>query len=192
MEVRGQYNQTSDLWKVSEQPVTALKDSFSIFLSYLEAAPTDDRVGLVIYTAANSKAIVEHSLTTEFDEVSDTVQHRQAGHYDPYTNIGDGIRYGRDDLEDFGRVGAFKKIVLMTDGLANRPTGVNAAQYTRDQPNSVPTRASRLSRSACASADVNLMQDVADMTGGVHFNIPGGQTGQDTRRSWRRYSAKCR
>ena len=48
MEVRGQYNQTPDLWKVSEQPVTALKDSFSIFLSYLEAAPTDDRVGLVI------------------------------------------------------------------------------------------------------------------------------------------------
>ena len=46
------YSQTPDLWKTSEQPVTAVKDAFDVFLSYIQASPTDDRVGLVVYTSS--------------------------------------------------------------------------------------------------------------------------------------------
>jgi len=180
MEIRGAYNQTPSLWQTSEQPVTALKDSFSVFLSFLDEAQTDDRVGLTIYTSSDGTAIVEHTLTHDYALVETTAQHRQAGHYTAYTNIGDGIKSGRNDLVNNGRAGAFKLMVLMTDGLANRPTGVDPVDYAADQAQlcadaGIPV----VTISLGSGADTDLMQDIADTTGGVHFNIPGGQTGAE-------------
>ena len=74
------------------------------------------------------------------------------------------------------RPGALKLIVLLTDGQANQPNHdpegllLDEAQECADRGYMVVTI------SLGADADKNLMQDVADITGGIHFNIPGGRT----------------
>ena len=49
------------------------------------------------------------------------------------TNIGDGIKNAREHLEDEGRTGAFKMMVVITDGKANRPSGVDPMTYAIQQ-----------------------------------------------------------
>ena len=65
-------------------------------------------------------------------------------------------------------------IVLMTDGQANLPADpdgylLSEAQECAD--NNYPV----MTISLGAAADTAIMQQVADMTGGIHFNIPGGR-----------------
>ncbi len=50
LEKRPKNNQTPDLWKTSEQPITAVKDAVKVFLAYLQEVDTDDRLGLSTYT----------------------------------------------------------------------------------------------------------------------------------------------
>jgi Mg-chelatase subunit ChlD len=106
------------------------------------------------------------------------MQARQAGHYDHYTNIGAGINKSRLELQQHARAGAFRMIVLMTDGIANRPTDTTTARaYVISESQAcADAKIPIVTISMGAAADVALMQQVADMTGGKHFNIPGGQT----------------
>jgi Mg-chelatase subunit ChlD len=69
-------------------------------------------------------------------------------------------------------------IVLMTDGIANRPTNTTTARaYVISEAQECASRKIPIATiSMGAGADVELMQQVADITGGRHFNIPGGQT----------------
>ena len=103
---------------------------------------------------------------------------RQAGHYFPYTNISAGMTKGRVDLQNNARVGAARMLVVMTDGVVNRPTGNTTtdknlvrseAQLCAD--NKIPV----VTICVGALADTALMQEVADITGGVAFVVPGGQ-----------------
>lgn len=181
LEKRPKYSQTPDLWKVSAQPITAVKDAVGVFMAYIQEVDSEDRAALVMYNSASQEAVLEHALTADFDTVQDTVQRRQAGHYDNYTNIGAGIREARLELQNHARMGAFKMIVVMTDGQANRPSSsaqarsyaLQEAQLANDQRYPVVTI------SLGDAADTNLMQEIADLTGGVHFNIPGGGTVND-------------
>ena len=43
---RNSYADTPVLWTASEQPITAAKDAVDVFLSYLTAHTTDDRVAI--------------------------------------------------------------------------------------------------------------------------------------------------
>lgn len=181
LEVKPMYSETPDLWKVNEQPITALKNSVTVFMGFLQQVDTDDRLGLAVYTAADGTAKLEHQLTADFNAVEETSRHRQAGHYDHYTNIGAGIKSGREELQAHGRLGAFKLLVLMTDGIANRPSNTTVArQYTLDQAQlAADAGIPIVTISLGGGADTALMQQVADMTGGAHFNIPGGQSVAD-------------
>src|SRR5690606_31314636 len=91
---------------------------------------------------------------------------------------GAGILKARQELNNNGREGTFKFIVLLTDGIANRPTNASVAKnYTLQQANAAKADGYPiLTISLGAEADVNLMQQVANITGGVHFNVPGGQS----------------
>ena len=181
LEKRPGASQTPDLWKACVQPIGAVKDSSNIFMEYIQEVNTEDRVGLVIYNSSNQTAITEHSLTDDFDTVQNTIQHRQAAHYDSYTNIGAGIQYAREELEANARAGSFKMIVLMTDGEANRPS-TDPDGFVRQQASLVADhRWPIVTISLGDKADTNLMQQVADTTGGIHFNIPGGGTVTDYR-----------
>jgi len=178
LEKEPKHNETPDLWQTSEQPITAVKDAVTVFLAYLQEHDTDDQVGLSIYTHNTGGGFLESGLTADMQLVEDISRQRQAGHYDVYTNIGGGMQVAREELEQNARTGAFKLIVLMTDGIANRPSNTSTAkQFALDEANlaagaDIPV----VTISLGANADTDLMQQIADITGGVHFNIPGGQT----------------
>jgi hypothetical protein len=175
---RPMHHETPTLYAVSAQPVTALKGATEVFLSYLESQDTDDRLGLTIYNSPAATAVLEHGLTENYTAINDTMRVRQAGHYDHYTNIGAGLHTSRVELEQNARQGAFRMIVLMTDGIANRPTNTSTARaYVLSEAQACANAKIPVATiSMGAGADVGLMQQVADMTSGKHFNIPGGQT----------------
>lgn len=174
-------DETPLLWKTSEQPITAVKDAVQVFLAYLQEADTSDQVGLAVYTAADGTAMLESSLTADYAAIETISRQRQAAHYHSYTNIGDGIKAAREELTQNARPGAFKLIVLMTDGIANRPNNTTyAKQYAKDQAELVANaRIPIATISLGANADKTLMDEIAAMTSGIHFNVPGGQSVED-------------
>jgi Flp pilus assembly protein TadG len=167
---------TPDLWMASAQPVTAVKDSVTLLLAYIQEVQSDDLVGLAVYTHPDGGAKLEVELTRNMALVEQTSRQRQPGHYEHMTNIGAGLKVAREELIAHSRRGAFKMIVLMTDGQANLPSDnandflLEQAQLTADAKYPVVTI------SLGAGADQYIMQQVADVTGGVHFNVPGGQS----------------
>lgn len=178
LERRPMHSQTPTLWQTSEQPITAVKNAVTVFLAYLQEVETDDRLGLAVYTSSNDTALLEQGLTPNFQQVEDISRQRQAGHYDRMTNIGAGIQTARLEMENNARPGAFKMIVLMTDGIANLPTdsatarqfALTEAQRCADDGYPIVTI------SLGSGADTSLMGQIASITGGVHFNVPGGQS----------------
>ncbi len=172
------YSETPDLWKTSEQPITAVKDALAVFLSYINESPTEDRVGLAVYTSRNGTGVLEKELTFDYGDLERISRQRQAGHYDYFTNIGAGMQKAREELRDNGRRNAVKLIVLMTDGIANRPQNQTTARNFVRQESQLAADANFpiCTISLGASADTALMQEVADTTRGVHFNVPGGQS----------------
>jgi len=176
LERQPMYDQTPDLWQTSEQPITAVKDALSLFLAYIQEVETNDRVGLSVYTYSDDTALLESGLTQDMQLVEDISRRRQAGHYDTMTNIGAGLQKARLELDENARTGALKMIVLMTDGMANLPRG-NAEEFLLEEAGLCADAGYPvLTVSLGAGADTDLMQQVADMTGGLHFNIPGGQS----------------
>lgn len=186
LEQKAAHNQTADLWKVSAQPITAVKDAVDVFMEYVQEVDTNDRVGLVVYDGSDGNGKLESTLTEDFDYVTTLARQRQAGHYHDYTNIGAGMQRARLELQQRARVGAFKMIVLMTDGQANWNNGrydVNAA-YNHVVTEAEATAALNIpivSISLGGGADIDLMQLVATITESRHFNIPGGQSVADYR-----------
>ena len=172
--VRYGASDTADLWKTSEQPIGLLKDGVDEFINYLTTIEAEDNVGLSIYTHSNSAgAILEHQLSRNIDQVKTTTRHRQAGHYKSGTNISAGMKVARDEIVARARPRAFRMMIVMTDGLPNEPS--NATQCVIDEANAAKAaRIKILTISLGVGADISLMQQVADITGGVHFNVPGG------------------
>lgn len=180
-EKRPMKSETPGLWNTSEQPITALKNAVTVFLAYLQEVDTDDRLGLSVYTAADGTAVLESGLTSNMQFIEDVSRQRQAGHYNHYTNIGDGIKKARLELQNNARPGAFKMIVLITDGIANRPTDTTTGKNYAISEATTAANAGYpiVTVSLGAAADENLMQSIADLSGGIHFNVPGGQAVAD-------------
>jgi hypothetical protein len=77
-------------------------------------------------------------------------------------------------------------MVLMTDGLANWHGGrydlAGAAQHIADEASlcaAEPRKYKIMTISLGVGADTSTMQGVADVTGGKHFNVPGGSSHQE-------------
>lgn len=172
------HQQTPDLAKTHEQPVSALKDSVANFMAYIAAANEDDRIGLSIYTYSDSTAYLESPLTAQYSSLSAIVAARQAGHYIGGTNIYNGMQTARLQLQNNARTNAFKMMVLMTDGVANLPGSTTNAKNLVIQEANAAAAANIpvVTISMGALADTALMSQVASITNGVYFDIPGGQT----------------
>lgn len=178
------YAQTPTLWKVSAQPITALKDSVDVFLNYVGAVDVDDRVGLAVYDSADGYAKTERALSTDLDQISELTHHRQAGHYHGWTNIAAGLKNAREELQAHARNGAYKMIVLITDGNANWVGTVNNGYDPTTANQNVINEANQckalkykvVTISLGSEADTSIMQQVADITDAVHFNVPGGSS----------------
>jgi hypothetical protein len=137
---------------------------------------------LSVYTyPPGDGALLESSLTTDFNLIKTISRQRQAGHYDHYTNIGAGMRAAREELEANARPRAFRMMVLMTDGIANRSsTPASPKDFALDEANlAAAARIKIMTISLGVEADTDLMQEIADRTGGIHFNVPGGASVAD-------------
>lgn len=170
---------TPDLWKTSEQPVGVMKEAVGEFTDYLTEMEAEDHVGLSIYTHSNSTgAILEHGLSQNLDQIKSTTQHRQAGHYKSGTNISAGMTIARNELVEKARPRSSRLMVLMTDGVANEPGSASTARaaVVSEANLAKANKIKILTISLGAGADMALMQQVADITGGVHFNVPVGSS----------------
>lgn len=181
LDQRDSYAETPDLWKVRAYPLHALKQATDVFMDYIREIETHDRVALIIYDSANGEAILEHALTSDLDTVAETVYHRQAGHYHSNTNIGAGMKLGREHLDAHARPGAVKMIVLMTDGLANWHNGrsdVNGARRMIEEETALAAERKYpiFTLSLGTGADTSTMAEVAEGTKGESFIAPGGAT----------------
>lgn len=77
------YDETPDLWQVSQQPMQSLKDAVDVLLDRLVEAGSEDQLGLAVYTYPDAPdAILESGLTTDYEGLRTIVHQRQAGHYD--------------------------------------------------------------------------------------------------------------
>ena len=175
------HSQMPDMWKASAQPITAVKNSVDLFVHFIQESESDDQMGLAIYNGPDGEGILESTLTKNYGFINSQSNQRQAGHYHNYTNIAAGMKEARDELDARARPGAFKMIVLLTDGVANwNNGGVNQSAARDAVIHEAYLAADRkyviVTISLGAGADKNLMQQVADITSGSHFNIPGGQT----------------
>ena len=174
-------SQTADLWKVSAQPITAVKDAVDVFMDYIREVDSDDQVGLSVYNSGSGDGTLESGLSLDLDLIASLSRHRQAGHYHNYTNIGAGMEVARHELANNARPGAFKMIVVMTDGKANWANGGYDTTAARNYVLSEAYAAKSLkipvvTISLGAGADVSLMNEVATISDGAHFNVPGNQT----------------
>ncbi len=175
-----QYNypsvaQTPNLWKTSEQPVGVMKDSVDLFIDYLTGVEAEDQVGLSIFTHTSSAgAILEHGLSSNISQIKSTTRQRQAGHYTGNTNISAGMKIARDELTAHSRPRTFKMMVLLTDGVANLPTNesIGTAAVIAEANAAKAAKIKILAICLGAGADTATLQQVADITGGVFYNVP--------------------
>jgi Flp pilus assembly protein TadG len=133
---------SEDLWRTPHYPYHAVKGGTSLFLDFLNDLDFGDEVGLVAYGewAVQQKThndgevsidITDDPITAEYD-IIDTMQLRhQAGEYNGWTAMGDGIKKARELLVGTGgtdnghvRDGAQPTMLVMTDGMTNqKPAG---------------------------------------------------------------------
>lgn len=206
---------TPDLWKTPHYPFHAIKQGCSLFCDFLTDLDFGDEVGLASYASTARKETVltaedasvdisANPITSEYDKI-DTIQvHKQAGHYDSTTNMGDGIRVGRILLQEHMRYGARPTMLVMTDGQANvcpsgwsLPADWNWASYTDYDGDGVADyTTSDVSKqyafyqaklaidngytihtmSVGADGDRNLMKAIAFAGSGIFIDIPAGAT----------------
>jgi hypothetical protein len=135
---------SEDLWRTPHYPVQALKDGTSLFCTFLHDLQFGDELGLVVYGqwAVPMKTfndgyinldISADPITPTYSNIDLIQQHLQAGEYEGWTAMGDGILKGRElllgsttDSNDhgFSRYGARPTIIVMTDGQTNqKPSG---------------------------------------------------------------------
>lgn len=174
-------SQTPDLWKTREQPIGAVKDAVDLLVGYLNENCLNDRLGFALYTSADGEAVLESPMTNDFCHVADLVRHRQAGHYDSLTNISAGMATARQEFERNGRRGACKVMVVMTDGQANLPgnTGLARKRVLEEAQAAKAAKINVVTIALGSDADTSMMQEIADITGGVSFVIAGGRSVSD-------------
>ena len=191
----------------TEGRIAALRHSAPVFVDIFDQADDNDQIGVMglsadpdsydpvargdlgmLYasglhpTANHHVGVLEAVLTTDFSYLRNTVLSKtnlEAGKYTNYTGTGAAIgdaahylTYGAEAREDVGKV-----IVLMSDGYANRPDG-NGPGYARAMASYAAGLDVTIHTISLGNdADLVLMQQIADITGGQHFDATGSGWG---------------
>jgi Mg-chelatase subunit ChlD len=150
--------------------IEQLKNSVALFLDVLDDNSTQDRVGFVRY---DTESQLLSDLTYNLDRVNRQIQRNSA---EGWTNIGDGMKSGIQELRNNARNNASKLMILMTDtdGMANFPTDRDPKRYVLNQAD-VANRDNIdvITISFGSDADKTLMAQVAEICGDVHFAVDG-------------------
>jgi Flp pilus assembly protein TadG len=146
-----------DLWRTPHYPFHAIKEGTTLFFDYLTDVDFGDEVGLVSYGAYAVKEwthsdgevsidIRSNPITNDYAALDEIQRRHQAGDYDGWTGMGDGILKAHELLlgnpgnpadTGFVRYGARPTMVVMTDGQTNQgpsgwtlPAGFSWAKWT--------------------------------------------------------------
>ena len=146
--------------------LTGLKNAVSVFLGELNASENEELVSLNMYSTDSTKLI---PLTSELTSIGDTVSRFKAA---GMTAVGLGLRDGIDSVlnDPEARPFAAKTVILMTDG--NHNTGVSPTVVANEASAAgVVVHTITFSR----GANQQLMQEVAQKTGGIHIHANNNQ-----------------
>jgi hypothetical protein len=148
---------SEDLWRTPHYPFHAIKNGTTLFLEFLRDLQFGDEVGLVgygewaeqqleLYDGEVDIDISGDPITFDYDTINEMQRRHQAGEYNGWTAMGDGILKARellvgvaDDPDDdgFSRYGARPTMIVMTDGQTNQapsgwslPSGFNWNNWT--------------------------------------------------------------
>jgi hypothetical protein len=143
-------------------------------------------------TSDHHVGVLESRLTDNFDalrNVALSTGNLKPAKYDGWTgtgaSIGDAAHYlhhGAESRED-----AVKVIVLMSDGYANRPSS-NGPGYARSMAHYAKGLDIKIYTISLGNgADLDLMRDIASITGGTHFDATGSGEAQLTERLTRAF-----
>jgi len=118
------------------QPLTDVKNAANTFVNLL----TKKDQATVVSFATDASNPIDIALSSNFDQVKQAIQNISIHSVDGLqnTNIADGILKAKDELlSSRGRVGVAKVIVMLTDGVANRPELAGDAKYPETYANSL-------------------------------------------------------
>jgi len=138
-------------------------------------------------TNNHNVGVMEALLDDDYSYLRNTVLSRsnlKAGKYTDYTGtgaaLGDAAHYLVNGSE--ARDNADKVIVLMSDGAANRPSG-NGPGYAREMARYAADQEVKVYTISLGNgADVDLMQEIANIGGGEHFDATGAGEAALTKR----------
>lgn len=141
-------------------------------------------------TAKHHRGVLEAMITKDFDYLRDDILSSlnlraakyKGSSFDGYTGTGAALYDAVHFLinHNSGRLNAVKVVVLMSDGHANRPLS-SATQYALDAAAYADTNDVKVyTISLGDDADVDLMMDLAEITGANHFDATGSNGGDLT------------
>lgn len=133
-------SESEDLWRTPHYPYAANVKGASLFLEFLEDLDFGDEVGLVGYgewavkemTLNDGEVSIDISgdpITPNYSYINEIQRRHQAGEYNGWTAMGDGILKARELLvgvssvpgdDGYSRYGARPTMIVMTDGQTNR------------------------------------------------------------------------
>lgn len=165
----------------------ALKDAVKDFCDVVEDVGNGrDRIAMISYS---DTAILRRTYSNDLNEIRLKID---ASVYAGATNVGDGLKMAIDLANTSGRPASNRVVILLTDGLANRPYGVDAYQYAKDQGNRARDAGIPVYTVSFGSdADPTLMQYIADTTGTRHYHAddPTPETKDQLRAVFRELAA---
>ncbi len=148
----------------------ALTNALDIFLIELDTLPQEEVVSLTVY---NSVARKVQEMTPDLSLIQEAFsKERPQG----FTAIGRALQSGLDSIanDPGSRPLAFKELILMTDG--NHNTGINPMAIV---PDAVDAGVVVHTITFSQEANQNLMQQVAEATGGAHLHADTNQQLED-------------
>ena len=164
--------ETPELSNTRVQPVHALKQAIGVLCQYLVSIDSSDQVGLVSYCDTSR---IEHELTYDLEAIAVEAYSQQAGSYGSQTNIASGVDLAVAELlGPRARPTAKKVMILMTDGMANRPDNEEIAREVCIE-SATGTGANRIqifTISLGSVADQELMAELAELGKGEHYHVP--------------------
>lgn len=164
--------------------IDELRNAVSSFLKYIRQAKGEDRIGFTYYS---SNAKLGMGLTLDLQSLEDELMKRLTP--SGRTNISDGMLLAREEMNRNRRESASPLMVVLTDGAANtiQPENVlNVPEAKRRVINEaylakrdgIPVFTMSLD-SRTTEVDVNLMAQVAEITGSESCHIIAGERGAD-------------
>jgi Ca-activated chloride channel family protein len=156
-----------------QDKINQLKRSVNLLCSELLQQAGGDRMGVAVYS---DNASLISPLSFDISHVNQLVQGIQEN---GMTNISAGMTIGRTELEHNGRSGAGRLMVLLTDGLVNLPVSpeVGRPLVIQEAERAVAEKFPILTISLSSAADPTLMEEVANITGSVHFHVTDNSFG---------------